>query len=269
MSDRGEFLSVALRAAAKAGGVLKRGLVRRQEVDYKSEIDMVTSVDRESEHAIVEILQAAFPSHSILAEEGTCVTAGSEFRWILDPLDGTTNFVHSYPHFAVSIALEQGGRVVVGVVYDPLREETFTAIRGKGAFLNGTPIRVSRSLELNRSLVATGFPYDRRQRPDYYLSFFRAFMVHTQGIRRNGAAALDMAYVAAGRLDGFWELRLKPWDTAAGALLITEAGGKTSDFEGRPFRLDSAETLASNGKIHEEMLKVIASVLSSNRATIT
>jgi myo-inositol-1(or 4)-monophosphatase len=257
-----EFLSIALKAAARGGEILREGFRHSQKVDYKSEIDMVTATDRNSEQAIVEILQKAFPDHSILAEEETRLQTRSEFRWILDPLDGTTNFVHSYPHFAVSIALERAGTIVMGVVYDPIREETFTSVEKQGAFLNGSPIRVSRLLDLNHALLATGFPYDRRQRADYYLSFFRAFMIRSQGTRRNGAAALDLAYVAAGRLDGFWELGLKPWDTAAGALLVDEAGGRTSDFKGNPFSPDSTETVASNGEIHEEMLRVLATVQS-------
>jgi myo-inositol-1(or 4)-monophosphatase len=255
-----EFLSVALEAATRGGEILKGWFFRKQEIDFKSEIDMVTAADRESERAVVAILRKAFPSHAILAEEETRLVSSSEFRWILDPLDGTTNFVHSYPHFAVSLALERAGTIVIGVVHDPLRAETFTAVGGEGAFSNGARIQVSRSPELNLALLATGFPYDRRQRPDYYLAFFKAFMMRCQGIRRNGAASLDLAYVAAGRLDGFWELGLKPWDTAAGSLLVTEAGGTMSDFQGKAFCPDHHETLASNGEIHAEMLRVLASL---------
>lgn len=218
-------------------------------------------MDRESERKIVEILQRDFPGHSILAEEETKVEAPqSEYRWLIDPLDGTTNFAHGYPQFCVSIALERNGEVIVGLVYDPLRRECFSAVRGQGATLNDQPIQTSPVNELDKALLATGFPYDQRELADFYLSYFRAFMTRCQGIRRNGAAALDLCYVTCGRLDGFWELKLKPWDTAAGALVVTEASGKLSDFSGAPFLISGNETLAANGQLHDEMVRVASEV---------
>ncbi|HEY2988968.1 MAG TPA: inositol monophosphatase family protein, partial [Candidatus Binatia bacterium] len=221
-----KFLSVAWRAARLAGGLIGENWQRAKEVHYKSTINLVTATDRQAEAKIVDLLLKNFPDHSILAEEETAIVSpDSAYRWIIDPLDGTTNFAHSYPQFAVSIALEHEGEVVLGVVYDPLREEGFSAIKGEGALLNGESIKTSEIAELDKSLLATGFPYDHRENVDFYLNFFRAFMKRSQGIRRAGAAALDLCYLACGRLDGFWELKLNPWDTAAGILIVREAGG--------------------------------------------
>jgi myo-inositol-1(or 4)-monophosphatase len=200
-----------------------------------------------------------------LAEEETDVQgAQGQYRWIVDPLDGTTNFVHSYPQFSVSIALEQNGRVIVGLVYDPIRNECFKAALGQGATLNTNAMRISLVDELDKSLLATGFPYDRRDFADFYLSYFKAFMTRCQGIRRGGSAALDLCYVACGRLDGFWELKLKPWDIAAGALIVTEAGGKLSDLSGKPFSIRGQETLATNGLIHDEMVHVARAIAKAH-----
>jgi myo-inositol-1(or 4)-monophosphatase len=253
------FLSVAQEAASSAGALILEHWQQPKQVDYKGAVDLVTSVDRESERRIVECLQKKFPGHSILAEEETDrVGADSSHRWIIDPLDGTTNFLHSYPQFCVSIALERDGEVVLGLVYDPVRAEWFQAVKGRGATLNGAAIRISGVKELDKALLATGFPYDRRDQADFYLAFFKAFMIRSQGVRRAGAAALDLCYVACGRLDGFWELKLRPWDTAAGALIVQEAGGRMSDFHGEPFSIWGDETVASNGVIHDAMVDVAA-----------
>jgi myo-inositol-1(or 4)-monophosphatase len=256
-SDTASFLSVAREAAATAGAFIREHWQQPKNIDYKGAIDLVTSVDRECERRMVELLQNHFPGHSILAEEQTDLVGQSGYRWIIDPLDGTTSFAHSYPQFSVSIALEFNGEVILGLVYDPLRDECFKAVKDEGATLNGSPIRISRVKELDKALLATGFPYDQREKADFYLSFFKAFMTRSQGIRRNGSAALDLCYVACGRLDGFWELKLRPWDTAAGALIVEEAGGKLSDLSGNRFTIWGEETLASNGAIHDEMIKAV------------
>jgi len=256
--DTVRFLRVAQQAADAACEIIRANWDQPKTIGYKGAIDLVTSVDRESERKIVEIIQRHFPNHSILAEEATNVEGTQcEFRWIVDPLDGTTNFAHGYPQFCVSVALECAGEVILGLVDDPIRHERFSAIRQHGATLNGQPIRTSTANELDKSLLATGFPYDHREHADFYLSHFKAFMARCQGIRRGGSAALDLCYVACGRLDGFWELKLKPWDTAAGALIVAEAGGKLSDFAGKPFSIWGNETLASNGFIHAEMLAAL------------
>ena len=252
------FLSVASQAARSAGALIREHWRQVKQVHYKSAINLVTTIDRRAEETIVGLLLKNFPGHSVLAEEETALGgSGSGYRWIIDPLDGTTNFVHSYPMFCVSIGLEHQGEIVLGVVYDPLREEEFTAVKGQGARLNNEPIQTSKVAELGKALLATGFPYDHRENPDFYLRYFRAFMVRAQGIRRAGAAALDLCYVACGRIDGFWELKLHPWDTAAGSLIVREAGGTITDFSGDPFSVYGAETLASNGLIHAEMLAAL------------
>jgi myo-inositol-1(or 4)-monophosphatase len=264
MSDElGEFLDAAWHAASVAGEFIRDNWQRPKRVGYKGAIDLVTTVDRESERKIVELLRQRFPSHSILAEEETNLRVGtSAYRWIIDPLDGTTNFAHGYPHFCVSIALERDDEVILALVYDPLRQECFRAAKNQGATLNGEPIATSATNELDKALLATGFPYDQRDHADFYLSYFQAFMLRSQGIRRNGSAALDRCYVACGRLDGFWELKLKPWDTAAAALIVSEAGGKLSDFSGQPYSIWGSETLASNGSIHNEMIGIMEPLTS-------
>jgi len=259
------YLSAAWEAANAAGEFLRATWQAPKEIAYKGAIDLVTSVDRECERKIVGILQENYPNHSILAEEGTNIEVPhSPYRWIIDPLDGTTNFAHGYPQFCVSIALEQSRDIIVGLVYDPLRRECFRAIRGQGATLNGQPIQTSPVNELDKALLATGFPSDHREHADFYLSYFRAFMTRCQGIRRGGSAALDLCYVACGRLDGFWELKLNPWDTAAGALVVAEAGGKLSDFSGAPFLISGDETLAANAHLHDEMVRVASEVKRSH-----
>jgi myo-inositol-1(or 4)-monophosphatase len=255
--ETAKFFSAAWQAADAAGTLMRENWLRPKKIDFKGATDLVTSVDRESERKIVEIIRSYFPDHSILAEEETDHRgAQGKYRWIIDPLDGTTNFAHSYPQFCVSIALEDEGELTLGLVYDPLRGECFRAQKGQGATLNDNPIRVSVVNTLDHSLLATGFPYDRREYADYYLTFFKAFLTRSQGIRRAGAAALDLCYLACGRIDGFWELKLRPWDTAAGALIVAESGGKLTDFSGNKFSIWGSETLASNGVIHDEMVKV-------------
>jgi myo-inositol-1(or 4)-monophosphatase len=258
------FLSVAWEAANAAGTLIRAAWQQPKRIDYKGAIDLVTSVDRDAERRIVETLQKHFPQHSILAEEETD-QVGTEVshRWIIDPLDGTTNFAHGYPQVCVSVALERDGEVILGLVYDPLRSECFRAAKGQGATLNGSPVRVSGVQELDKALLATGFPYDHREKADFYLAFFKAFTIRSQGIRRNGSAALDLCYVASSRVDGFWELKLQPWDTAAATLIVEEAGGRVSDLSGNEFSIWGDETLASNGAIHDEMVSIARSVATA------
>jgi myo-inositol-1(or 4)-monophosphatase len=259
-----EFLWVPKASViARAAGARLRGfLAQGVETEYKGDVDLVTVADRTSEKLIRERLGAAFPEHGIYGEEGTRERLLGEFRWYVDPLDGTTNFAHGIPHFCVSLGLEQrgpelkpdeDGTLVAAVIYDPMRDELFTAERGRGAWLNGKPMHVSRTAELAESLVATGFP-SRKRHESPNIHFYQEFTLRSHGVRRAGSAALDLAYVACGRMDGFWEFKLNPWDTAAGILLVEEAGGRASDFSGGRFRLDSREILASNGLIHDELL---------------
>jgi myo-inositol-1(or 4)-monophosphatase len=256
-----KFLGAAWEAADAAGTLIRESWQQPKEIGYKGAIDLVTSVDRESERRIVDILQRNFPDHSILAEEETnLVGAKRNYRWIIDPLDGTTNFAHGYPQFCISIALEYDGKIVLGLVYDPMRRECFRAVKGQGATLNGGAIQTSDIKELDKALLATGFPYDRREKADFYLTFFKEFMTRSQGIRRAGSAALDLCYVACGRLDGFWEFKLRPWDTAAAGLIVEEAGGKLTDFSGHSFSIWENETLASNATIHDEMVGVMKQI---------
>lgn len=257
-NDISQYVAAAEEAAQAAGSIIRDSWQQVKEIRYKSSINLVTTIDHRSEERIVSILHERFPTHSILAEEETNITAKTtEYRWVIDPVDGTTNFAHAYPQFCISIALESAGEIVLGLVYDPVKEETFTAIRGEGAFLNGGRIQTTKEEDIGKALLATGFPYDRRQKVDYYLSFFKDFMLSCQDIRRNGSAALDLCYVACGRMDGFWEFGLSPWDTAAGSLMVQEAGGTMSDFSGNSFSIWKKEALASNGRIHDPMLKIM------------
>lgn len=259
-----QLVNAALAAAHKAGELLRANWMQAKRIEVKSDpTDIVTNVDKEVETMITNFLLSAFPNHGIVAEESPATPGESPYCWYIDPIDGTTNFAHTYPHFCVSIALAHGTSILVGVVYDPLRDETFCAQRGKGATLNGKPIHVSSVSSLDRSLMLTGFPYDRRQRSEFYLRFYRAFMIRTQGVRRSGSASLDLCYVAAGRVDGFWEWQLHPWDTAAGALMVEEAGGKMSDFSGDSFDLFGEQTLASNGLLHQEAIAVLQEVTAA------
>lgn len=244
-----------------AGEGLRAAYTQPRQVEYKGEVDLVTPTDRASEALIASSLRHAFPDHAILAEEGGGTAGGNGLIWLVDPLDGTTNFAHSFPVFAVSMALRGPEGLLVGVVYDPLRDECFTAARGQGAWLNGRPIHISDCLMLDKALLATGFPYDRRTVEDNNVAAFGVFIRRCQGIRRAGAAALDLAYVACGRLDGYWEMRLKPWDVSAGALLVREAGGMVTDYQGQAHEvLDGHNIIASNGRIHNELILTLSEI---------
>lgn len=249
---------VLLTALKDAGTLLRDSLGRIKKIDYKSEANLVTRVDKAAEKRIIRIIRSRFPDHAILAEESQPM-GQSRYKWIIDPLDGTTNFAHSFPVACVSIAVEKDGAVMLGGVWDPFRNELFFAERNRGAFLNGKKIRVSPARRLRESLLSTGFPYDQRNFADVYLRIFRGFMTRCHGIRRTGSAAIDICYVACGRFDGFWELKLNPWDTAAASLICREAGGRLSNFRGDPYSIYEKEALASNGKIHREMLAVLKS----------
>jgi myo-inositol-1(or 4)-monophosphatase len=246
-----DYFEAAIEIAQEAGKILREEFDRPAQISYKGEVDLVTQADKRSEEAIVTRLTKYFPEHSIAAEEGTGHESGSEFRWHVDPLDGTTNFAHGYPCFSVSIALAQRGALLVGVVFNPFYDELFAASRGAGATLNGKRIFVSKVDTLATSLLCTGFPtHKRHANPNIH--YYWDFTLRSHGVRRDGSAALDLASVAAGRFDGFWEFGLKAWDSAAGALLIEEAGGKVSDFAGQPYQLGGPVILATNGIIHEE-----------------
>lgn len=247
---------IAIRAALDAGAVLRGRLGQTREVAYKGLIDLVTDADRASEELISSRIRGAFPDHEFLGEEGTRGAERADFGWVVDPLDGTTNYAHAYPHFAVSIALEQHGQAVLGVVYDPMRDELFVAERGGGATLNGAPIHATMEDELLRSLLATGFPYDPNTRAEA-LAVWNALMDACQGVRRDGAAALNLSWVACGRLDGFYERNLKPWDMAAGALIVEEAGGTVSDYAGGPFDLYGIEVVAAGPGLHGPLRSVV------------
>ncbi|MDY0261438.1 inositol monophosphatase family protein [Syntrophotalea acetylenica] len=257
-----EILNTAETAARRAGAYILEAMRGLRRVDYKGRVDMVTDVDRGSEALILACIRRDWPQHAILAEESGASQAGSDWRWVIDPIDGTTNFVHGYPFFCVSIAVQQRLRTEVAVVYDPVHDEMFTAVRGGGAFLNGAPLQVSRADDLSRTLLATGFPYELGDRWHRSMDYFKLFYYRTHGVRRDGAAALDLCYVAAGRFDGFWEFDLKPWDVAAGLLLVTEAGGRVTDFAGRPAAIDGRQLVASNGAIHDAMLDVLRALPS-------
>lgn len=255
MKNLREFATVAAR---EAGALLKNRFGLSHSITFKGDIDIVTEADRLSENLLVAGIRETYPDHGILSEESPAIEGGSDVRWIIDPLDGTTNYAHGFPFFCVSIALERKGETVLGVIYDPLLDELFLAEKNGGAFLNGSPIAVSDTRDLSNSLLATGFPYDIRVNPDNNLGTFNRMALRARAIRRAGSAALDLAYLAAGRFDGYWELRLKPWDRAAGALMVTEAGGVVSDLAGEEHTLVSEAIVASNGLIHAGMLDVLA-----------
>ena len=254
-----QFIQIGETVAREAGALLRERFNTQFSVEQKGVINLVTEVDVAAEKLIVSRIKEAFPDHVILAEEGHSDVENGAIRWIIDPLDGTTNYAHGYPVFAVSIGLEIDGEVEWGVVYDQTRDELFTARRGSGARLNGVLLRVSETAALSESLLATGFPYDIRTSPRKNLAEFSAFAVRTHGVRRSGAAAIDLCYVAAGRLDGFWEHNLNPWDCAAGYLAVREAGGKVTDYSGNYGSIYVRETLATNSLIHEEMKAVLNS----------
>jgi myo-inositol-1(or 4)-monophosphatase len=255
-----QYLEVAKEAARAAGAIQLAGLRRQLRIETKSSpIDLVTEVDRMCEAEIARLLNQNFPSHQLLAEEGTVGGDAPDFRWIVDPLDGTTNYTHRYPFFSVSIALEHKGRLVVGVVYDAVHEEMFEAVAGGGAFLNGQPIKVSDTPTLSQSLVCTGFPGDQAGNQQV-LTAWEKISLRCHGVRRDGSAALDLCYVACGRLDGFWE-RLNPWDMAAGWVLVSEAGGRISNFQEDPFDLYKREIVATNASIGPELVAVLKETL--------
>jgi myo-inositol-1(or 4)-monophosphatase len=253
------ILNIAVRAARRAGSIINRAALDGSlDVRTKQARDYVTQVDRAAEEAIIEVVRKAYPDHAFLAEESGAAGGGAaEFRWIIDPLDGTTNFIHAFPQYCVSIAVEQRGALAHAVVYDPVRNELFTASKGRGAFLNDRRIRVSKCVRLQDALVGTGFPFKEVTRLDLYLRQLRRFMETASGVRRAGAAALDLAYVACGRLDAFWELGLSPWDMAAGALLIQEAGGLVGDLKGEAGFMESGDVCAAAPKIFPTMLEAL------------
>lgn len=253
------FLATAIEAALSAGRIHRSYFRTNLVVDKKGPIDLVTAADLETERMFRGLIAGRFPSHVVLGEEtpaGVAAESGGH-RWIIDPVDGTTNFAHGLALFCVSIALEVDGRIELGVVYDPMAEELFTAERGVGAWLNGEPLHVSTRSALVDGLLCTGFPYSVRDRPTK-LEAFSAFLRAARGVRRLGSAALDLCYVAAGRLDGFWEIRLHPWDFAAGMLVVTEAGGAVTNYAGAPLKIEASEIVASNGVLHPAMLAVLA-----------
>jgi myo-inositol-1(or 4)-monophosphatase len=276
-----EFVAIAAEIAREAGALLREYYHRGVSAEYKGDVDIVTVADRASEQLIVSRLRERLPDHGIYGEEGTRSGLEQEFRWYVDPLDGTTNFAHGFPNFAVvlgceyrpaGLAADADGTMVAGVTYDPLRDELFTAARGQGARLtspyhpDGIAIHVSKTKLLQESLTSTGFPSQKRhESPNVH--FYQEFTLRSHGVRRAGAAAIDLAYVACGRLDGFWEFKLNPWDTSSGVLLVEEAGGRLSHFDGSPFTLDSRETLATNGLIHDEMIQLFGDMFAGRNLT--
>ena len=255
------YLEAALEIAREAGAILREEATHPPDIAYKGEFDLVTQADRLSERLIVEKLQKYFPEHAVAAEEGTGKETTSEFRWHVDPLDGTTNFAHGYPFFCVSMALAKNSEVILGVIYNPIFEEIFVAARCEGASFNGKRIHASKISTLNKSLLCTGFPNHKRlANPNIH--YYWDFTLKSHGVRRDGSAALDLAYVAAGRFEGFWEFGLKPWDTAAGVILVEEAGGKITDLDGEPYQLGGTSILATNGLVHDEMLQLASEIAS-------
>ncbi len=248
---------IAVEAARNAGAIVEEYARKGFRVEHKDAVNLVTDADTRAEQVIVEAIRRAFPDHQILAEERGQAGSTSPYKWVIDPLDGTTNFAHGFPAYCVSIGVEYQGRCILGVVFDPTRQELFAAEAGGGAFLNGTLLRVSRASRLDAALLVTGFAYDIRESEQNNLDHFARFALRAQGIRRTGTAALDLCYVAAGRFDGFWELKLHPWDTAAGSVILLEAGGRLSDLSGGSFSIYGKELVASNGLVHEEMLEVL------------
>jgi myo-inositol-1(or 4)-monophosphatase len=247
--------------AREAGALLMDFFHQQVKIEYKGDADLVTVADRKSEALILERIRKQFPTHDIMGEEGTRIESGSDYKWYVDPLDGTTNFAHGFPVFCVSLAVQYRGQGAAGVIYDPTRDEMFAAELGKGALLNGQSIHVSATARLAECLVGTGFPSQKRHKsPNIY--FYHQLTLRTHGVRRAGSAALDLCNVACGRFDGFWEFNLNPWDTAAGVLIVQEAGGRVTNFSGGPFRLDSRETLASNGLVHDALIAEFQAILA-------
>jgi myo-inositol-1(or 4)-monophosphatase len=258
-----QILETAIAVAREAGALLNNYAKQRIGFQLKGDFDLVTAADKASEKLVIERLTAAFPTHSIVGEEGGGQQTGSEYCWYVDPLDGTTNFAHGFPVYNVSIGLEKGGELVVGVVYDPTRDELFSAERGGGAYLNGERIRVSDAKRLDDSLVATGFP-SRRRHQSVNIHFYYQLALLTHGVRRAGAAAIDLCYVACGRLDAFWEFGLSPWDMAAGVVILEEAGGKATDMKGNPASVRAPHLLTSNGFLHPEIEELFARIFRAD-----
>src|SRR3989338_1568700 len=261
------FLNTAIEAVKEAGKIQEEKFGENFKIEHKGEINLVTEVDYQCEKAIIDIIKRDYPEHEILTEEAGSIQKPSplvgegqgegKYKWIIDPLDGTTNYAHSYPCFCASVGLEMDGEVVTGAVCNPMLDELFTSVKGEGAYLNGNRIRVSKTADINKSLLATGFPYDIRHSKENNLNHFCNFAVRTQAIRRPGSAVLDLCYLAAGRFDGFWELKLYPWDMAASSLIVKEAGGMITDFRGGEFSIYKREMLASNGLIHQDMVNIL------------
>jgi myo-inositol-1(or 4)-monophosphatase len=253
------MIDLAVEAALEAGAYLKEsvGKVLQIERKFGQETNLVTEIDKKSEEIIISTIRKKFPDHDFLAEESGSHDKNSEFRWIIDPLDGTLNFTHGVPLYSISIALERSGEIVAGVVYEPNLEELFTAEKGKGAFLNKKPIRVSRVEKLIESMLVTGFPYTIRENPLNAVEHFVNMLMSAQGLRRLGSAAVDLCYVACGRFEGFWEVSLSPWDMAAGVLLVEEAGGRFTDFSGSPSTAYTKQVLATNGLVHDKMVEIL------------
>ncbi len=260
--DSSEFLKTAVKASRIAGEIIISSLGRlsKEDIDSKQSSDFVTRVDRESEEAIINVISENFPDHAIMAEESHSDTESAEYRWIIDPLDGTTNFIHEFPVFSVSIGLEHNGEMITGVVYDPVRKESFTALKGYGAYLNCSTIGKLQAKEMKGSLISTGFPFKSREHIDNYLLLFKKVFNKASDIRRAGSAAIDLSYLAAGRCDGFFEIGLSPWDIAAGSLIIQEAGGIVTDFGGGDEYLSTGNIVAAPPALHVELLDDVRSV---------
>jgi myo-inositol-1(or 4)-monophosphatase len=258
---------LAITSAIQAGKVLKEniGKITADDVEDKRPFDYVTEIDKACEQLIISSIYRHFPDHEILAEESGQNDNRSTYRWIIDPLDGTTNFIHGYPHSSISIALQKENKIILGVIYDPYRDEIYYAERGRGAYCNQKRIYVSRQTKISNCLIATGFPFKERNLLENYLKTLTGIFMEVSGIRRTGSAALDLAYVACGRFDGFWELKLSPWDIAAGAIIIEAAGGKITDFEGKENHIWTGDVVASNGIIHDFMMSKVQNVFKSNR----
>ncbi len=258
---RSSIKDTAIEAARAAGAILQERARLGFRIEHKNAVNLVTDADTQAEQAIIERIREAHPEHQILAEEqGIVVQNDSPYKWVIDPLDGTTNFAHGFPAYCVSIGVEYQGSCILGVVFDPTRQELFVGETGSGAFLNDQPIRVSQTASLNAALVVTGFGYDIRETSNNNLEQFARFALRAQGVRRMGAAALDLCYVASGRLDGYWELKLHPWDTAAGVVILEEAGGQVTDLQGNPYSIYGTGIVASNGQFHNEMVDVLRHV---------
>jgi len=249
---------IAIEAAKVGGEILQKYTKAGFSVEHKTRLSLVTDADKESERTIVALIKKAYPTHQILAEEeGIHSDQQSPYKWVIDPLDGTTNFTHGFPLYNVSIGLEYEGTCIVGVVLDPTRPELFVGVRNEGTTCNGQPIHVSQVSDLGKSLLVTGFGYDIAETDDNNLDEFCRFTLKTQGVRRTGSAAIDLCYVASGRFDCFWEMKLNPWDTAAGKVILEEAGGKLTTYDGAPYSIYGQQMIASNGHIHDEIIKVL------------